>query len=60
MRNRTQEKFLQISIFILTLVMIILRFLLNEKGRVNPQSWSEDFSSDFLYLKLFDFFWLTC
>lgn len=38
MRNRTQEKFLQISIFILTLVMIILRFLLNEKGRVNPDS----------------------
>ena len=38
MRSRTQEKFLQISIFILTLVMIILRFLLNEKGRVNPDS----------------------
>lgn len=38
MRNRTQEKLLQISIFILTLVMIILRFLLNEKGRVNPDS----------------------
>ena len=38
MRHRTQEKLLKISIFILTLVMIILRFLLNEKGRVNPDS----------------------
>ncbi|MCQ4034618.1 hypothetical protein [Kaistella montana] len=38
MRNRTQEKLLKISIFILTLVMIVLRFLLNEKGRTNPDS----------------------
>lgn len=38
MRHRTQEKLLQFSIFILSLVMIILRFLLNEKGRVNPDS----------------------
>lgn len=38
MRNRTQEKYLKISVFVITLVMIILRFLLNEKGRVNPDS----------------------
>ena len=38
MRNRTQEKLLKISIFVLTLVMIVLRFLLNEKGRTNPDS----------------------
>lgn len=38
MRNRTQEKYLKISVFVITLVMIILRFLLNEKGRVSPDS----------------------
>lgn len=38
MRNKTQEKFLNIFVFIITLVMIVLRFLLNEKGRVSPDS----------------------
>lgn len=38
MRNRTQEKLLKISVFIITFVMIVLRFLLNEKGRVTPDS----------------------
>ena len=38
MRNRTQEKYLKISVFVITLVMIVLRFLLNEKGRVTPDS----------------------
>lgn len=38
MRQRTQEKLLKFSVFIITLVMIVLRFLLNEKGRVNPDS----------------------
>ena len=38
MRNRTQENYLKISVFIITLVMIVLRFLLNEKGRVTPDS----------------------
>lgn len=38
MRNRTQEQYLKISVFIITLVMIVLRFLLNEKGRVTPDS----------------------
>lgn len=38
MRNRTQEKLLKTSLFVITLVMIVLRFLLNEKGRVTPDS----------------------
>ena len=38
MRNRTQEQYLKISVFVITLVMIVLRFLLNEKGRVSPDS----------------------
>ena len=38
MRNRTQEQYLKISVFVITLVMIVLRFLLNEKGRVTPDS----------------------
>ncbi|WP_415327766.1 hypothetical protein [Chryseobacterium sp. MMS23-Vi53] len=33
-----KEKYIQISMVIITLVMTILRFLLNEKGRVNPDS----------------------
>lgn len=33
-----KEKYLQISLVIITLVMTILRFLLNEKGRTNPDS----------------------
>lgn len=33
-----KEKHIQISMVIITLVMTILRFLLNEKGRVNPDS----------------------
>ncbi|MGC4130089.1 MAG: hypothetical protein QM564_11175 [Bergeyella sp.] len=36
--NRNREKFIQISLIVMTLVMIILRFLLNEKGRTNPDS----------------------
>jgi ribose 1,5-bisphosphokinase PhnN len=38
MRNRTQEQYLKISVFVITLVMIVLRFLLNEKGRITPDS----------------------
>lgn len=38
MGRRKQEKIIQISLVIATLVMTILRFLLNEKGRVNPDS----------------------
>lgn len=38
MRQRTQEKLLKTSLFIVTLVMIIIRFLLNEKGRITPDS----------------------
>lgn len=38
MKNRIQEKLLKISVFIISLMMIILRFLLNEKGRVTPDS----------------------
>ena len=38
MGRRKQEKILQISLVIATLVMTILRFLLNEKGRVTPDS----------------------
>lgn len=34
----TQEKFIQIGLVIATFVMTILRFLWNEKGRVNPDS----------------------
>jgi len=33
-----KEKHIQISMVIITLVMTILRFLLNEKGRLNPDS----------------------
>lgn len=35
---KLKEKYIQISMVIITLVMTILRFLLNEKGRVNPDS----------------------
>ncbi|MCW3162508.1 hypothetical protein [Chryseobacterium oryctis] len=35
---RFKEKYIQISMVIITLVMTILRFLLNEKGRTNPDS----------------------
>lgn len=33
-----KEKYIQITMVIITLVMTILRFLLNEKGRVSPDS----------------------
>ncbi|MFC3158238.1 hypothetical protein ACFOEQ_06715 [Chryseobacterium arachidis] len=33
-----KEKYIQISMVIITVVMTILRFLLNEKGRTNPDS----------------------
>lgn len=33
-----KEKHIQISLVIITLVMIILRFLMNEKGRITPDS----------------------
>ena len=36
--NRFLEKRLQITLVITSLVMIVLRFLLNEKGRVSPDS----------------------
>lgn len=36
--NSKYEKILQVFLIITTYVMIILRFLLNEKGRVNPDS----------------------
>ncbi|MDF2552251.1 MAG: hypothetical protein K0R77_1526 [Chryseobacterium sp.] len=35
---KLKEKYIQISLVIITLVMTILRFLLNEKGRTNPDS----------------------
>ncbi|RZJ49069.1 MAG: hypothetical protein EOO19_06320, partial [Chryseobacterium sp.] len=35
---KLREKHIQISMVIITLVMTILRFLLNEKGRTNPDS----------------------
>lgn len=35
---KIKEKYIQISMVIITLVMTILRFLLNEKGRLNPDS----------------------
>lgn len=35
---RIKEKYIQISVIVVTIVMTILRFLLNEKGRVNPDS----------------------
>lgn len=35
---KLKEKYIQISMVIITLVMTILRFLLNEKGRVTPDS----------------------
>ncbi|WP_449397716.1 hypothetical protein [Chryseobacterium wanjuense] len=36
--TKFKEKYIQISLVIITLVMTILRFLLNEKGRTNPDS----------------------
>ena len=36
--RRKQEKLIQIILIITTFVMIIVRFLLNEKGRTNPDS----------------------
>ena len=36
--KRHQEKIIQIILVIATFVMTILRFLWNEKGRVNPDS----------------------
>ncbi|WP_374442317.1 hypothetical protein [Epilithonimonas sp.] len=33
-----QEKYIQLLLIIITYIMIILRFLLNEKGRVSPDS----------------------
>ncbi|MDR2206962.1 MAG: hypothetical protein LBE36_12505 [Flavobacteriaceae bacterium] len=36
--KKPQEKLLQIFLIVATFVMIILRFLLNEKGRTNPDS----------------------
>ncbi len=38
MSRRSQEKWIKITLVIATLVMTILRFLLNEKGRVSPDS----------------------
>lgn len=38
MRQRTQERLLKTILIILTLGMIVLRFLLNENGRVTPDS----------------------
>ncbi len=39
MKNHRNKEFLiRISLVIITFVMIVLRFLLNEKGRVNPDS----------------------
>lgn len=38
MSRKNQEKLIRIALVIATFVMIILRFLLNEKGRVNPDS----------------------
>ncbi len=38
MKNPKQQKIISITMIIATTVMIILRFLLNEKGRVNPDS----------------------
>ncbi|MDH6254312.1 hypothetical protein M2347_004039 [Chryseobacterium sp. H1D6B] len=35
---KKKEKYIQITMIIITLMMIILRFLFNEKGRVNPDS----------------------
>jgi len=35
---KLKEKYIQISMVIITVVMTILRFLLNEKGRTNPDS----------------------
>jgi len=36
--RRNKEYLIQISLIIITLIMIVLRFLLNEKGRVSPDS----------------------
>lgn len=36
--NSKYEKFLQLLLIVITYLMIILRFLLNEKGRTNPDS----------------------
>lgn len=38
MSRRNQEKLIQFGLIVATFVMIILRFLMNEKGRVNPDS----------------------
>lgn len=38
MSRRNQEKLIQLGLVIATFVMTILRFLLNEKGRVTPDS----------------------
>lgn len=38
LNNTRNQKILNIVVIITTLVMIVLRFLLNEKGRVNPDS----------------------
>ena len=38
MQRRKQERLIQIILVIATLVMTIIRFLLNEKGRVSPDS----------------------
>ncbi|MCD9853533.1 hypothetical protein LUD75_02360 [Epilithonimonas sp. JDS] len=36
--NPKSEKFIQLFLIIITYIMIVLRFLLNEKGRVSPDS----------------------
>jgi hypothetical protein len=36
--RRKQEKLIQITLIIATFAMVIIRFLLNEKGRLNPDS----------------------
>jgi len=36
--RRNKEYIIQISLIIITLVMVVLRFLMNEKGRVSPDS----------------------
>mgnify|MGYP003606976279 CR=1 FL=1 len=36
--NRKKEQFIQISLIVITVIMTVLRFLLNEKGRMSPDS----------------------
>ncbi len=36
--NQKIDRFLQLSVIIITYIMIVLRVLMNEKGRVNPDS----------------------